>query len=83
MLFVTWFEHAAKQRLYTEDIEEIPRDDAGFDAFGFAASQQNELHVVVFDDAIHAAALRAIVVEFGDRRAADANATMTRSGPGP
>ena len=72
--FVRGFEHSSDERLHAEDVEEIPRNDAGFDAFGFGAAEEDELHVVVLDDAVHAAALRAIVDELRDGRAADSSA---------
>jgi len=60
--------------LYAEYIEEIPGDDAGLDALGFGAAEEDELHVVVLDDAVHAVALRSIVDQLGDGRAAYATA---------
>ena len=67
LLFIVGRKIASDQRLGAEYIEEIPGNHAGFHLFGFGAAQQDELHVVVFDDGVQAAILASIVEHFGYR----------------
>ena len=70
LFFVVGSKIPAEKRLGAEDIKEIPRDYAGFDLLWFRATQEDELHVVVFDDSVEAAILAAVVHQFGNGNAA-------------
>jgi hypothetical protein len=58
---------AAKQRLHAEHVKIVPGDNPGFHAFRFASSQQDEIHVVVFDQAIQGTALLAVIADLRHR----------------
>ncbi len=60
-------ERASEDRRDAEDAEEVVRHDTDVDAVGFAALQEVEVHLVVFDQCVEGARLLAIVVQLLDR----------------
>ena len=66
-LFILRTKRAAKERLHAEHVKVVPRNNSRFHAFRLAASQENEIHVVVFDEAIQGMALRAVIIDLRHR----------------
>src|SRR5206468_2964681 len=67
LFFVVGSEVPPEKRFGAEHLKKIPRNYARFDLFWFRTAEQDELHIVVFDDGVQAAILASIVEHFGYR----------------
>src|SRR5207248_3232409 len=61
-LLIFWTESTPKKRLDSKNIEVIPGNHSRFHPLRLAAAQQDEIHVVVFNQAVQRAALPAVIV---------------------
>ena len=66
-LFVFRTEGAAKERLHAEHVKVVPGNDSGFHPFRFASAEQDEIHVVILDQAVEGMALRPVVADLRHR----------------
>ena len=60
-------EHATQQGTYTQQVEEVPRDDAGLDTLRLLAPDQIKGHRVILDYGLQQPALLPVVLDFERR----------------